>query len=299
MKNVVLITGASGNLAKSLGKKISKDYTVRYLTTNKLLAINSGYYYWDIEKEYIDKDSLIGCNHIIHLAGNSILNKWTKKNKKIIYDSRIKSANMIFDKCKSLSVKIETFISASAIGIYDEYSSLNNNETSLNGKGWLSEMTCDWEIAANKFKLLGSRVVKMRISLIFSNNSGFLKSNLQSMKYGIGLVLGNSKRKIHWIHIDDLVRFIEESIKDKNYSGPYNIASDETMSQINLIKLIKKKLFPNSIIIKIPIYFVKLILGERSKIIYTDINISVNKLKEQGFNCNYNNFNKVLEEVRD
>ena len=139
----------------------------------------------------------------------------------------------------------------------------------------------------------------MRISLIFSNNSGFLKSNLQSMKYGIGLVLGNSKRKIHWIHIDDLVRFIEKSIKDKNYSGPYNIASDETMSQINLIKLIKKKLFPNSIIIKIPIYFVKLILGERSKIIYTDINISVNKLKEQGFNCNYNNFNKVLEEVRD
>ena len=299
MKNVVLITGASGNLAKSLGKKISKDYTVRYLTTNKLLAINSGYYYWDIEKEYIDKDSLIGCNHIIHLAGNSILNKWTKKNKKIIYDSRIKSANMIFDKCKSLNVKIEKFISASAIGIYDEYSSLNNNETSLNGKGWLSEMTCDWEIAANKFKLLGSRVVQMRISLIFSNNSGFLKSNLQSMKYGIGLVLGNSKRKIHWIHIDDLVRFIEESIKDKNYSGPYNIASDETMSQINLIKLIKKKLFPNSIIIKIPIYFVKLILGERSKIIYTDINISVNKLKEQGFNCNYNNFNKVLEEVRD
>ncbi|CAI8356806.1 MAG: Epimerase family protein [Flavobacteriaceae bacterium] len=299
MKNVVLITGASGNLAKSLGKKISKDYTVRYLTTNKLLAINSGYYYWDIEKEYIDKDSLIGCNHIIHLAGNSILNKWTKKNKKIIYDSRIKSANMIFDKCKSLNVKIETFISASAIGIYDEYSSLNNNETSLNGKGWLSEMTCDWEIAANKFKLLGSRVVQMRISLIFSNNSGFLKSNLQSMKYGIGLVLGNSKRKIHWIHIDDLVRFIEKSIKDKNYSGPYNIASDETMSQINLIKLIKKKLFPNSIIIKIPIYFVKLILGERSKIIYTDINISVNKLKEQGFNCNYNNFNKVLEEVRD
>ena len=299
MKNVVLITGASGNLAKSLGKKISKDYTVRYLTTNKLLAINSGYYYWDIEKEYIDKDSLIGCNHIIHLAGNSILNKWTKKNKKIIYDSRIKSANMIFDKCKSLNVKIETFISASAIGIYDEYSSLNNNETSLNGKGWLSEMTCDWEIAANKFKLLGSRVVQMRISLIFSNNSGFLKSNLQSMKYGIGLVLGNSKRKIHWIHIDDLVRFIEKSIKDKNYSGPYNIASDETMSQINLIKLIQKKLFPNSIIIKIPIYFVKLILGERSKIIYTDINISVNKLKEQGFNCNYNNFNKVLEEVRD
>ena len=299
MKNVVLITGASGNLAKSLGKKISKDYTVRYLTTNKLLAINSGYYYWDIEKEYIDKDSLIGCNHIIHLAGNSILNKWTKKNKNIIYDSRIKSANMIFDKCKSLNVKIETFISASAIGIYDEYSSLNNNETSLNGKGWLSEMTCDWEIAANKFKLLGSRVVQMRISLIFSNNSGFLKSNLQSMKYGIGLVLGNSKRKIHWIHIDDLVRFIEKSIKDKNYSGPYNIASDETMSQINLIKLIKKKLFPNSIIIKIPIYFVKLILGERSKIIYTDINISVNKLKEQGFNCNYNNFNKVLEEVRD
>ena len=299
MKDVILITGANGNLAKSLGKKLSKDYTMRYLTTNKLLAINSGYYYWDIEKEYIDKDALIGCNHIVHLAGNSILNKWTKKNKKIIYDSRIKSANMIYDKCESLSIKIETFISASAIGIYDEYSSLKNNEASLKGKGWLSDMTCDWEFAANKFKLLGSRVVQMRISLIFSINSGFLKSNLQSMKYGIGLVLGNSNRRIHWIHINDIIRFIQDSLKNKNYSGPYNLASDETISQINLIKLIKKKLFPNSIIIKIPIYLVKLVLGERSKIIYTDINICVNKLKEEGFSCNYNNFNKVLEDVRD
>ena len=299
MKNIILITGANGNLAKSLGEKLSNVYTIRYLTTNKLLANNLGYYYWDVEKEYIDKDALIGCNHIVHLAGNSILNKWTKKNKQIIYDSRIKSANMIFDKCESLGIKINTFISASAIGIYDEYSSLKNNENSLIGKGWLSQMTYDWEIAANKFKLLGSRVVQMRISLILSKNSGFLKSNIMSIKYGIGLVLGNSKRRIHWIHIDDLIRFIEESLKNKNYSGPYNLASDETISQINLIKLIKTKLSPNSIIIKIPIYLVKLVLGERSKIIYTDINLCVNKLKQEGFKCNYNNFNKVLENLDD
>ena len=299
MKDVILITGANGNLAKSLGKKLSNDYRIRYLTTNKLLSINLGYYYWDVEKEYIDKDALIGCTHIVHLAGNSILNRWTKKNKKIIYDSRIKSANMIFDKCELLGIKIKTIISASAIGIYDEYSSLMNNENSLIGKGWLSQMACDWEIAANKFKLLGSRVVQMRISLIFSNKSGFLRSNILSMKYGIGLVLGDSKRRIHWIHIDDLIRFIEESLKNKNYSGPYNIASDETISQINLIKSIKKKLFPNSIIIKIPIYFVKLVLGERSKIIYTDIYLCVNKLKQAGFKCNYNTFNKVLEKLDD
>ena len=294
MKDIILITGANGNLAKSLGEKLSNVYTIRYLTTNNSLSIISGYYYWDLEQDYIDADALIGCNHIIHIAGYSILNRWTKKNKKIIYDSRIKSANIIFDKCESLGIKIKTFISASAIGIYDEYSSLKNNENSLIGKGWLSQMVCDWEIAANKFKLLGSRVVQMRISLILSNNSGFLKANIQSIKYGVGLILGNSNRRIHWIHIDDLIRFIEECLKNQNYSGPYNLASDETISQINLIKLIKSKLSPNSIIIKIPIYIVKLLLGERSKIIYTDINLCVKKLKQEGFKCNYNNFNKVL-----
>ena len=134
MKDIILITGANGNLAKSLGEKLSNVYTIRYLTTNNSLSIISGYYYWDLEQDYIDADALIGCNHIIHIAGYSILNRWTKKNKKIIYDSRIKSANIIFDKCESLGIKIKTFISASAIGIYDEYSSLKNNENSLIGK---------------------------------------------------------------------------------------------------------------------------------------------------------------------
>ena len=217
MKDIVLITGANGHLAKSLSKLLDKDYKIRYLTTNKELTNQDSYFHWDIKKEYIDIKALEDCQHIIHLSGYSILKRWTKKNKRIIYNSRIKSANLLFDKCKLLNIKIETCICASAIGIYNRYLKDDINEESEKGDDWRAQMVYDWEYAANKFKELGSRVVQMRISLIFSKNAGFLKYNLLSMKYGIGLIIGDGNRKINWIHLDDIGRFILESIKNRNY----------------------------------------------------------------------------------
>jgi len=295
MKDVVLITGANGSLAQSLAKQLNKDYAVRFLTTKKVLANKESHFYWNLEKEYVDSRALANCKHIIHLAGYPILKKWTKKNKQLIYNSRVKSTSLLFSKCKSLNIKIEALICASAIGIYESSLKEEVTEGAIKGDNWIAKMACDWESAADKFKEIGARVIQMRLSLIFNKNAGFLKYNLLSMQYGIGIVIGKGNNTINWIHIDDVVNFILESIKNKNYTGPYNLASNETISQRELIKFIKKKLFPYSVIIKVPIFLVKLLLGKRIQIIDTNISISVNKLKEQGFLWKYNNLDKMLE----
>ncbi len=298
MKDVVLITGANGHLAKVVSEYLKKDYDVRYLTTNKQLITKESHFYWNIEQEYLDPRSLENCKHIVHLAGYSILNRWTKKNKKIIYDSRIQSANLIFDACKINNVNPKTFISASAIGIYDQFSQVNIHEDSLKGTDWLAKMACDWEDAAKKFNEFGARVVQMRISLIFSKNSGFLKYTLLSMKYGIGLIVGDSKRKVNWMHVDDVARFIKESLANNNYNGPYNLASEDKPSQENFIKVIRKRLFPYCIVVKIPIFLVSLFLGKRSQIINTDISLETHKINEIGFKCRYNNLEKMIDNLK-
>ena len=89
MKDIVLITGANGHLAKVVSQYLSKDYIVRFLTTQKRMRSKNSYFHWDIQKKHIDYRALENCKHIIHLAGFPVLKKWTSKNKKIIYLSLI------------------------------------------------------------------------------------------------------------------------------------------------------------------------------------------------------------------
>ena len=295
MKEIVLITGANGHLAKVVSQHLSTDYNVRHLTTKKILNPNNSYFHWNINKRYIDPKSLKNCNHIIHLAGAPILKRWSRKNKKTIYDSRIESTKLIFDTCQKMNINPKTFISASAIGIYDQLLENYVHEDSPKGKDWLAKMACDWEDASIKFKEIGSRVVQMRISLIFSEKAGFLKYNLLSMKFGVGAIIGNKNRKVNWIHVKDISRFIKESIQNNEYSGPYNLACEDKKPQEQFIKEIKKHLFPYAIIIKIPIFLMRFFLGERSQIIETDIALDTNKLNKQGFKCKINTLEKLLQ----
>lgn len=298
MKDIILITGANGNLAKVLTTFLDKNYEIRFLTTNSKLATQDSCFHWNIKKGLIDINALKNCKHIIHLAGYPILNRWTERNKKLIYDSRIKSSNLLFKYCKKLNIKIDTFICASAIGIYPSFSKEEITEDATKGNNWVSQMVTDWEISAKDFKKIGSRVITMRIPLIFHPHSGFLKYTLLSMRYGIGLIIGNSNRIVNWIHTDDVSRFIMQSIENKNYDGAYNLACDKSITQKDFIKLIKDHLYPYAITIKIPKSIIKLFIGNRIDIITTNLSLNTNKLKQSGFTFKFNNLISIIDDLK-
>ena len=203
-KEIVLITGYNGSLAKHLTKFLKTKYVVRSLTTSKKSLIDNNVFFWDPSNEILDTNALKGCSHIIHLAGFPILSKWTKKNKKLIYDSRIKSSRLIFNYIKKLGLKIETFISASAIGIYKENTRNSQNESSSGSKSWIGKLVSDWEDESNKFDELNARCIQLRIPLIFDKKHGFLKYNLLSMKFGMGIIFGKNNQILNWVSTNDI-----------------------------------------------------------------------------------------------
>ena len=294
MKDIVLITGANGNLAKAVEKLLSNKYEIRKLTTNKQHANGKSIFYWDINSKYLDKNALIGSKHIIHLCGYSILKRWTKKNKKLMYESRVFGANLLFNKSKELNILPETFISASASGIYQTESNIEALEEDEIGNNWVARMVYEWENAAKRFRELESRVVNMRISLLISKESGFLKYTLLSMKYGIGVIIGSKKDIISWIHINDAARFVKESLENNIYQGAYNLANEERITKFDFMKMIKKTISPYSLIIKMPAFFTRILFGKRRLILDNKIFLSVKKLKRTGFTFEYNSLENVL-----
>ena len=209
MNEIVIITGASGTLAKVVAKKLQMDgFEVLFYSSNIDIVNDKNIFYWDVENKIFDKVPLDKCSHIIHLSGYSIINKWTEKNKKKMYSSRVDAARLLFDYCKEKEINIKTFITASAIGYYGFDSIGLKNENDLPSKDWLAKLAVDWESAATAFEGIDSRVIKLRISLILTKTTGFLKPILLSMKLGVAPILGSRKQSFEWIHLEDLANFI-------------------------------------------------------------------------------------------
>ena len=113
----VLITGGTGLVGSNLVLKLkNKGFEVVVLSRNPK---QEGEYKWDVSTNYIDDEALLNTDYIIHLAGAGIVDKrWTVSRKKILIASRVKSANLLFNKIKELNVNLKGFISASGIGYY-------------------------------------------------------------------------------------------------------------------------------------------------------------------------------------
>jgi len=297
MKETVLISGKNGLLANRFWELQKSKYNIKFLSTDKKKCDNISVFYWNIKNEFIDGNALKDCDHIVHLAGYPIINRWTKENKKKMYESRINSTKLIYKYCKKLMIEPKTFISASAIGIYGLESEGVKDEKDITNTDWISRMAIDWEKSADIFKKINAKVVKMRISLIISEKSLFLKSYLLSMRFGIATLLGSKSRHISWIHIDDAVNFIDLAINNKKYNGAYNLATSKSLTQGKLVQIIKEEKYPFCITFQIPARILSFILGKRSKIFMPNLVAKADKLKKIDFKYKYDSFRQFIRSL--
>jgi len=294
MNETILITGYNGALAKRLTSYLKEKYSLVYLSSRKKSVNNEDIFYWNIETQYIDENVFNNCAHIIHLSGYNIINRWSKKNRQKMYSSRIDAANLLFENCKKYNVNLKTFISASAMGYYGLGAEKEVDENAPPGTDWLANLVVEWESAANRFKEIGARSVNLRISLMMDKNSGFLKVTMLPLKFGVTSVFLPSDLNYSWIHIDDLSRFILYSLENKKISGPYNMASPIKQTQFELIKEIRSCIFKYAFIFPIPIFVMKIVLGNRSQLIKGGLYLKVDKLLNSGFKLNYTSISSFL-----
>ena len=298
MLDRIVITGINGALAKKTAEYLKKDFEIIGLTTNKKKCNDVDIFYWDPVNNQINESALKNCKHIIHLAGYPILRPWTKKNKALIYKSRVNGANLLFNTCKKLKINPLTFISASAMGIYGSNASgVKSEKDAIESSEWIAKVAQDWEKSAQQFKELSTRIVQMRISLLIDKKSGILQYILFGMKTGVAALIGPKEKIMNWIHIDDAVFFIKESLLNNNYEGAFNLSVEKQTTQIEFIKSIKKSLNSYSIIIKIPSFILRFILGERNSIINTNFFLDVSKLKNIGFKFKFKSIDQVIKKT--
>jgi uncharacterized protein (TIGR01777 family) len=298
MKEVVLITGAGGSVAKVLAKKLENEYTVRFLTRTKK---HENDFEWNIKNGTIDEKAFENISHVIHLAGANISEKrWTDERKKEIISSRVDSAQLILKTLQKKNIQLKSFISASAVGIYGAITSEKIfKEEDEKGNDFLSEVVILWEKAADEFSDRGvaERVVKIRIAIVLSEKEGALKKMAVPVKFGIGSPIGTGRQYIPWIHIDDLSSVFEYAVKNENIKGAYNASAPQHTDNENLTKEIAEVLNKPMFMPNIPGFVMKLMFGELSVALLEGSRTSSEKLQNAGFQFKFPNLKNALEDL--
>ncbi|UWX61600.1 TIGR01777 family oxidoreductase [Chryseobacterium oranimense] len=298
MKEIVLITGAGGMIAKKLSKKLEKEYTLRFLTRKKKHASD---FEWDIKNGTMDESALDNVSHIIHLAGANISEKrWTKERKRELISSRVDSAGLLLKTLKKKKIKLKSFISASGINYYGTVTTEKiYSENDPPGNDFLSEVVVLWERAADDFKEqnLAERVVKVRTAVVLSREDGALKKMVPTIQYGIGSPLGSGKQYMPWIHIEDICSIYEASLKDSAIDGAYNAVSPQHTTNENLTGKIAEVLNKPLFMPNVPAFVLKLIFGELADALLEGSRASSQKIQETGFKFKFPDIKTALEDL--
>jgi uncharacterized protein len=287
----VLITGGTGLIGKALTEMLTqKGYSVIVLTrTPQPSTPNVRYRVWNVSAGTIDESVIHEADYVIHLAGAGVVDKkWTEKRRQEIVDSRVKSGELLVRTIKKVPNNIKVFIAASAIGWYSEDPRIPNRnpftEDMPADDGFLGKTCYLWEKSLDELNSTRIRLVKLRTGIVLSNEGGALAEFKKPVQLGIAGIIGSGRQMISWIHITDLCRQYVYAIENNMVSGVYNAVAPVPVSNkvltIELARQMKGKFY---VPVNVPVFVLKLMMGDRSIEILKSTTVSAEKMHRQGF----------------
>lgn len=293
----IVIAGGTGYLGKLLTEFYTKEKEnqIYILTRNqKLNYDNVNFIQWDGKTKGYWTQYLEGTDVLINLTGKSVNCRYTKKNKKEIYESRLQSTAVLCEVVQSLKVPPNVFIQSSSATIYkhseDTFMIEKDGEIGID---FSMDVCKKWEQLFNSYVFENTRKIITRTSIVLGNRGGAFPLMKKMTQFGFGGKQGNGKQFISWISEQDYVNAIHYLI-DKP-SGVYNICVPNPIRNYSFQKELRKKLR-----IKVGINAPKLLLNIGAKIIGTETELLLKSRKvypqnllDLGFEFGATKFNEL------
>jgi len=293
----ILVTGSSGLIGSSLvpfltagGHRVTR--LVRSQPKPGEMAIR-----WDPDAGALDAKSLEGVEAVVHLAGESIAERWTAEKKRRILDSRVKGTRLLSDTLARLETPPKVLVCASAIGYYGDRGEEMLTEDSAAGSGFLAEVCRDWEGAAEPARIKGIRVVHLRFGMVLSPAGGALAKMLPPFRLGLGGPLGHGRQYVSWIAIDDAVGAIQHAINVEALQGPVNAVAPSAVTNQQFTKTLGKVL-GRPTLLPMPAFAARLMFGEMAdELLLASARVHPTKLLSTGYVFRYPDLEAALRHL--
>jgi len=293
----IAMTGAGGLIGSALTKRLeSSGHKIIPLVRDKEAAENEAVF-WDPYENIIEKEKLEGFDGVVHLSGENLAERWNDEKKRKIRDSRVITTSLLTETLINLQDPPKVFVSASAIGIYGDRGDEILTEESTSGKGFLADITREWEKASERLDGSSIRSVNLRIAMVLSSEGGALQKMIPAFKTGVGGKIGSGKQYVSWIGIDDLVRIFEFALTEESLRGAVNAVSPNPVTNEKFTEALAEVLGRPSFA-TIPAFAVKMMFGEMGKeTVLSSARAIPKRLQETSFEFQYPDIEKALHAV--
>mgnify|MGYP001142539241 CR=1 FL=1 len=286
----ILITGGNGLIGRHLSEKLKKKgYRVTTLSRSAKISNRQEQYFWDPENDRIDPEAVAGADYIIHLAGANLGEKrWSSRRKETIINSRVKTAELLFQEAAKNPLRLKVFISSSAIGYYGAITRETIfRESDPPSPDFLGETCRLWEESASRFEDEGIRTIVLRTGVVLTSRGGALAKMTPLVRFGLGSPLGSGQQYLPWIHIDDLCNIYIKAVEDISMKGVYNAVAPEIPTNRAFYRTLARVLKRPLLLSPVPAFLLKAVLGEMSVMLLEGSRVSPEKIISAGFDFRF------------
>ena len=288
----ILMTGASGPIGTAL---LSSLATMGAQVTRFVRHAPSGegQVQWDPDQP-LAPESVSGFDAVIHLAGETIMGRWTEGKKDKIRNSRVRGTQNLAQALARAAQKPRVLVAGSAIGFYGDRGDEILREDSRSGSGFLPKVCREWEMASQAAADAGIRTAHIRTGVVLSAKGGALKQMLPPFKLGLGGRLGSGSQWLSWIHIDDMVGAVHHILKTDSLQGPVNMVAPKPVTNADFTRVLASVL-SRPAIFPVPTFAMRLALGQMAdEVLLASERVDPAKLSASGYGFQYSDLRPAL-----
>lgn len=299
----ILISGASGLIGSALSASFEADghQVLRLSRADSKRRADTSHITWQPESgrfEISELEKLAGVEAAFHLAGESVLGRWSRHKKTRIRDSRVRSTRLLSETLARLPTSPRVLICASAVGYYGHRGGEILREDSASGRGFLASVGREWEDAAAAARQAKIRTVHARFGIVLSKDGGALSKMLLPFQLGLGGPIGSGRQYLSWIAIEDVTGALRFALDHKKIEGPMNVVAPNPVSNRTFTQTLGRVL-RRPAIVPLPAFAVKIALGKEAanEMLLASQRAIPGKLQAAGFQFQQPELEGALREI--
>ncbi|MGP8270491.1 MAG: epimerase [Terracidiphilus sp.] len=251
----VVLPGGSGQIGQFLARHFQeRGHHVTVLTRGPYAAPWQTVH-WDGKESGDWVETLEGADVCINLSGRSVNCRYHADHRAAIYNSRIRTTQLLNQEIASLANPPRVWLNASAASIYTRALDVNKVDLPLDEaadklacnkppeksepsmerwvrrKDFISRVANDWETAFFGSSTPRTRKIALRSGIVLSPAPGSVFAVLSNLvRLGLGGTQGSGRQFVSWIHEADFARTVEFLIDHEEINGPVNMVAPNPLT---------------------------------------------------------------------
>jgi uncharacterized protein len=292
----ILVSGVSGPIGAALLPSLAPG-GAQIVRLVRAAAKNAEQISWN-PLAAVSAADVSGFDAVIHLAGETVVGRWTESKRKAIRESRVEGTRNLSIALAKTDAKPGVLVCASAIGFYGNRGEELLREESPGGQGFLPEVCREWEEASRIAAKAGIRTVNIRIGLVLSPKGGALTNMLTPFKLGLGGRIGSGQQWWSWIHVDDIVGAIHHALNTEPLSGAVNLVAPNPVRNAEFTKTLASVL-GRPALLPVPEFALRAAFGgmAANELLLASQHVEPAKLAASGYSFRFRELRAALENL--